>query len=57
MRNSLSPLSRGVRTPKNDICHEKNVIFAAKNRSNMVICTIFRHLMHDKCVLYVLEQF
>ena len=57
MRNSLFPLSRGVKTPKNDIFHEKIVIFAAKNRSNMVICTIFRHLMHDKCVLYVLEQF
>ena len=57
MRNSLFPLSRGVETPKNDIFHEKSVIFCSKSHPNMAICTIFRHLMHEKCVLYVLEQF
>ena len=57
MRNSLFPLSRGVKTPKNDIFHAKIVIFAAKNRSNMVICTFFSILMDGKYILYVLGQF
>ena len=51
------PPQQGVKTPKNEIFHEKNVIFAAKNRSNMVICTFFSFLMDGKYILYVLGQF
>ena len=57
MRNSLFPLSRGSKHPKTIFFMEKLAIFATKIHPNMAICTIFRHLMHDKCVLYVLEQF